>query len=196
MTSKQSLLKTLYPVLMFFGNIFSFGKNVKYNRSRIAPVKSFYTLKAIGITGNIIDLSIYKGKNVLIVNTAGDCGFTKQYGQLEQLYLQNKQKLIVIGFPSNDFKEQEKGDDASIAEFCKLNYGVTFPLAAKSIVRKTEDQNEVFAWLTNASQNGWNDAEPSWNFTKYLINKEGTLTSVFAQTVSPVSKKVMNSIRS
>lgn len=196
MTSKQSFLKALYPVLMFFGNIFSFGKNVKYNRSRIAPVKSFYTLKAIGITGNIIDLSIYKGKNVLIVNTAGDCGFTKQYGQLEQLYLQNKQKLIVIGFPSNDFKEQEKGDDASIAEFCKLNYGVTFPLAAKSIVRKTEDQNEVFAWLTNASQNGWNDAEPSWNFTKYLINKEGTLTSVFAQTVSPVSKKVMNSIRS
>jgi glutathione peroxidase len=101
---------------------------------------------------------------------------------------------VVIGFPSNDFKEQEKGNDEEIASFCKLNFGVTFLLMKKSGVLKNSQQNKVFQWLTTIEQNGWNDGSPTWNFNKYLINEQGVLTHVFEPGISPLDPEVVESI--
>ena len=106
------------------------------------------------------------------------------------------EKLIIIGFPANDFKEQEKGNDEEIAQFCKINYGVTFPLAKKSVVLKEADQNRIFQWLTHKEENGWLNETPSWNFCKYLINEEGVLTHYFESGIEPLSVQVISAIRS
>ena len=102
--------------------------------------------------------------------------------------------MVIIGFPANDFKEQEKGNDDDIASFCKLNFGVSFPLASKSVVVKTAQQNPVFNWLTHAAQNGWNEQAPSWNFSKYLVNEEGVLTHYFDPAIDPMSDAVTKAI--
>ena len=104
------------------------------------------------------------------------------------------EKLVIIGFPANDFKEQEKGTDEEIAKFCKVNYGVSFPLMKKSIVIKSSQQNPVYQWLTDSTKNGWNDQSPSWNFTKYIVNEGGVLTNYFGPSVSPLSKDVTKAI--
>ena len=135
-----------------------------------------------------------KGKKVMLVNTASDCGYTDQYDDLQKLYEEYKDKLVVIGFPANDFKEQEKGTDEEIAQFCKLNFGVTFPLMKKSSVIKGPQQNEVFKWLTDSAKNGWNNKPPSWNFSKYIVNEEGVLTNYFGSSISPMSKDVLKAI--
>ena len=194
MTLRQSLLKTLYPVVMFFGKIFPSKHAVLFNDKNIPPAISFYQLKAIANNGDTINFETFKGKKVLIVNTASDCGFTRQYDELENLHLQYKDKLIILGFPANDFKEQEKKNDADIATFCKLNYGVSFMLMKKSHVVKNGEQNEVFTWLSDASKNGWCNQQPVWNFSKYLIDENGILTNFFVQTVSPLNKKVIKAI--
>ena len=142
----------------------------------------------------MLDLHQYKGKKILLVNTASDCGFTAQYDELEKLYQQYKDRLVIIAFPANDFKEQEKKDDPSIATFCKLNYGISFPLMQKSHVIKGAEQNAVFQWLSDAKLNGWCDQQPVWNFSKYLINEEGELTHFFAMTVSPLGKEVVGAL--
>lgn len=135
-----------------------------------------------------------KGKKVLIVNTASNCGYTHQYAELQELYRSHSDTLTIIGFPSNNFREQEKGSDEEIATFCQVNYGVTFPLAKKSDVLKGEGQNKVFEWLTNKQLNGWNEQEPSWNFSKYLINEQGLLTHYFDPAVSPLSTEVRQAV--
>jgi glutathione peroxidase len=129
------------------------------------------------------------------VNTASDCGYTDQYDDLQKLYEENKDKLLILGFPANDFKEQEKGTDEEIARFCKLNYGVAFPLMKKSSVIKRPGQNVVFKWLTDSTQNGWNTKPPSWNFAKYLVNEQGMLTNYFGSSVSPLSNEVLEAIK-
>jgi glutathione peroxidase len=159
------------------------------------PIVSFYSLTAQLNNGNRFGFEQLKNKNVLIVNTASNCGYTNQYEALEQLYKQYRGNLIVLGFPANDFKNQEEGTDAEIANFCKVNFGVTFPLMKKSVVVKTNDQHPIFAWLTNPALNGWNSQEPTWNFCKYLINTEGQLTHFFAQSVSPTSEEVVDAIK-
>ena len=121
----------------------------------------------------------------MIVNTASECGYTAQYAELQQLYTKYADQLTIIGFPSNDFKEQEKGTDDEIAAFCKVNFGVTFPLAKKSSVLKGLGQNEVFQWLTMKEMNGWNEQQPTWNFSKYLIDEKGRLTHYFDPSVVP-----------
>ena len=135
-----------------------------------------------------------KGKKVLLVNTASNCGYTSQYSELQELYEKYKGKLEIIGFPANDFKEQEKGSDEEIAQFCKVNFGVSFPLMKKSVVIKSTDQNPVFKWLSDSTQNGWNQKEPSWNFSKYLVDEKGVLTNYFDPSVSPLSEEVIKSI--
>ena len=105
-----------------------------------------------------------------------------------------KGKLLVIGFPANDFKEQEKGTDEEIMQFCKLNYGVTFPLMKKSVVIRSAGQNPVFQWLTDSAKNGWNNKYPSWNFSKYLVNENGILTNYFDPSVSPLGKEIREAI--
>ena len=130
----------------------------------------------------------------MFINTASDCGYTNQYEQLQELYTKLPDKLVVIGFPANDFKEQEKGTDEQIAAFCKVNYGVTFPLAKKSSVISGPGQNNIFHWLSHAEENGWCNRQPTWNFSKYLVNEEGVLTHYFDPAVSPLSEEVLHAI--
>ncbi len=185
MTWRQSILKTVYPLIMLKGKLFPGSKDVQVNTNKVAPPVSFYSLTAIGNKGDTIHFSQFKGKKVIIVNTASDCGFTGQYDELEKLYQQYKDQLVILAFPANDFKEQEKKDDAAIAEFCKINYGVTFPLMQKSHVIKGPEQHPVFQWLTQTTQNGWCTQQPMWNFSKYIINEEGVLTHFYSQGISP-----------
>ena len=192
MTGKQKIAKAIYPALMVITKLF--GSKEKSNVNVIAPAVSFYNLKTIANDGKQMSFENLKGKKILIVNTASDCGYTAQYDDLQKLYEQYKDKLIIIGFPANDFKEQEKGTDEDIAQFCKINYGVTFPLARKSSVIKSPEQNNVFEWLSNKNKNGWNDQQPTWNFSKYLINENGLLMNYFDPSVSPLSKDVTEAI--
>lgn len=124
----------------------------KASNEKAIPSVSFYSLKDTLIDGTGFDLSQLKGKKVLLVNTASDCGYTGQYDDLQKLSEKYKDKLVVIGFPANDFKEQEKGTDQEIAAFCKLNFGVRFPLMKKSSVKKGPGQNKIFQWLTDPAQ--------------------------------------------
>ncbi|QEC70197.1 glutathione peroxidase [Panacibacter ginsenosidivorans] len=190
MTLRQSILKTFYPVLMAFGK----SKNEQKNTTNMQPPVSFYSLHTTDNKGNSVNFEQFHGKKILLVNTASDCGYTPQYEDLEKLYRQYKDRLMIIAFPANDFGEQEKGNDEEVATFCKVNYGVTFPLMKKSIVVKGKDQNEIFQWLSDKSKNGWNDQEPTWNFCKYLVNENGVLTNFYNSSVSPMSKEVTDAI--
>ena len=192
MTYRQKLLKAVYPAIMWFSN--KAGKNDDKLSGNKEPNISFYSLKGTLNNGDTFDFNILKGKKVLLVNTASDCGYTDQYESLQKLSDRYKDKLTVIAFPANDFKEQEKGSDEQIAEFCKLNYGVTFALMKKSVVVKSVGQNPVFKWLTESAQNGWNDKAPSWNFSKYLINENGALVNYFGPAISPTSNEVIKAI--
>ena len=193
MTYRQKILKAVYPVFMWLNKLT--GKNTtELSNKKATPPVSFYSLKATLNNGEPFDFATLRGKKILLVNTASDCGYTDQYDDLQKLYEQNIDKLVVIGFPANDFKEQEKGTDEEIAQFCKANFGVSFPLMKKSGVLKNGNQNPIFQWLTDAAKNGWNNKPPSWNFTKYLVSEEGILTNYFGPSVSPVSKDVISAI--
>lgn len=190
MTIRQKLLKAFYPALMWVS-----GKKANQfgNEHAKAPVP-FYSLKATTNSGTEFDFSQLKGKKVLLVNTASDCGYTGQYDDLQKLHERYQNKLVILGFPANDFKEQEKGSDEDIAQFCKINFGVTFPLMKKSSVIKGAEQNPVFKWLSDSTLNGWSNKQPSWNFSKYLINEEGELVHYFDPAVSPLSKELISAI--
>ena len=193
MTPRQKILKAFYPALMWVNNIAG-NKSSVLNNESVQPAVSFYSLQATLSGGTSFNFSSLKNKKVLIVNTASDCGYTDQYAELEKLYQQYKGQLEILAFPANDFKEQEKGNDAAIAEFCKINYGVSFPLMARSTVIKSANQNPVFNWITNPASNGWNSKAPGWNFSKYLVNDKGQLTHYFDSGVSPLSKEIINAI--
>lgn len=190
MTTRQKLLKAFYPIVMALGG----NKAKSFGKTDIAPVVPFYSLKAMVNNGTEFDFAQLKGKKVLLVNTASNCGFTNQYDQLQELHEKFQNKLVILGFPANDFKEQEKGSDEEIAQFCKINFGVTFPLMKKSSVVKGTEQNSVFKWLSDSTLNGWNNKQPSWNFSKYLIDESGKLVRYFDPGVSPVSKEVISAI--
>ena len=192
MTYRQKVLKAVYPAFMWFTKLT--GKNTKELSGAKQPSVSFYSLKAMLNNGDTLNFEILKGKKILLVNTASDCGYTNQYDDLQKLADEYKSKLIVIGFPANDFKEQEKGTDKDIAEFCKKNFGITFPLAQKSVVIKSSEQNPIFQWLTDSAKNGWNSKPPSWNFSKYLVNEEGILTNYFGSSISPMGKDITDAI--
>ncbi len=194
MTGKQKFIKLIYPALEKITGLFKV--NSKVLSSTIAAPISFYDLKAVMNNGKEYDFAQLKNKKVLIVNTASDCGYTPQYDDLEKLYISLKGKIEIIAFPANDFKEQEKADDKAIAEFCKINFGVTFPLMQKAVVLKKEGQNNIFSWLTQTEKNGWNTNPPSWNFCKYLIDEKGNLTHFFEASVPPLGKEIANAINS
>ena len=194
MTPKQKILKAAYPLISRFNKTFTNDKKITTNKQSMQPPVSFYDLSIQLNDGTELPFSTLKGKKILLVNTASNCGFTGQYEGLQKLYEENKDNLVVIGFPANDFKEQEKGSDDEIASFCKVNYGVTFPLAKKAHVIG-DDRQPVYTWLTKASQNGWNEQVPGWNFSKYLVDEEGRLTHYFETTVEPTSKEVIEAIK-
>lgn len=159
------------------------------------PAKSFYSFKINSIEGKAIDFSKYKGKKVLLVNVASKCGHTPQYTELQELHAKYGDKVVILGFPANNFKEQEPGSNDEIAEFCKKNYGVKFQLFEKiSVVGG--DQHPLYQWLSKKELNGWNDQAPKWNFTKYLINEKGELVKVFESKVKPTSQEVIDAIKS
>ena len=193
MSYRQSVLKTMYPAIMWSSKAAG-RKQIQTNKEKTNPLVSFYTLIFKDINGKEFKFSDLKGKKVLIVNTASDCGFTAQYEALEKLSLKYAEKLVVIGFPSNDFKQQEAADNSNIANFCKKNYGVSFPLMEKSSVIKGHDQNEVYKWLSDMTINGWCHQEPAWNFCKYLVNENGVLTHYFPMIVDPLSTDVTQAI--
>ena len=185
MTWKQSILKAAYPIIMFVGKLTGQSKNILANKNQSKPNQSFYDLQAIKNNGDTLHFSELKGKKVLLVNTASDCGYTGQYEELEKLHQQFGKDLVVIGFPANDCKDQEKKSDAGIAAFCKVNYGVSFQLMKKGQVIKGANQQSVYQWLTDPFKNGWCNKQPDWNFSKYLINENGVLDSYYSQWVSP-----------
>ena len=164
------------------------------NEKKAKPTVSFHQLKVQQNDGKQLDFSEFKGKKVLLVNTASNCGYTGQFEELQQLHEMLQDKIAIVGFPANDFKEQEKGSDKQISEFCKLNYGVTFPLSKKSSVVKGEKQHPIYQWLTDPKQNGWNKHQPDWNFSKYLIDEEGVLTNYYGPAVSPLDAEVVKEL--
>lgn len=151
---------------------------------------SIYDFKVPGLEGGTIDFSKYKGQKILIVNTASKCGLTPQYDDLEKLYKKYKGKLVIVGFPANNFAGQEPGSKTEIAEFCKKNYGVTFPMADKVSV-KGDDIAPIFKYLVDeAAKKGIKDPI-SWNFTKFLVDEKGQLITVFSPRTKPMSEEVL-----
>ena len=194
MTVRQFVIKKIYPLLQKFIKSDKRSEAIS-NIKNIQPLSSFYHLKAISIKGEEINFENFKNKKVLLVNTASDCGFTPQLTGLQKLHEQYGQQLVVLGFPANDFKEQEKGEDAEIATFCQANYGVTFTMMKKSMVVKNTRQNEVYNWLTHSTLNGWNNQVPIWNFSKYLVNEQGALINYFGPSVNPLDEEIIKTIR-
>jgi glutathione peroxidase len=157
-------------------------------------LKGIHDFKVPGLDGSDIDFSRFKGKKILIVNTASKCGYTRQYDDLQKLYEAHKDKLVIVGFPANNFGGQEPGSNQEIKEFCKKNYGVTFPMAEKVSV-KGDDTHPLFQWLTRKELNGVMDAEIKWNFTKFLLDENGKLIAVFPSRVEPGSEEITRYLR-
>ena len=164
-------------------------KNIILNTNNIAPKKSFYELEAISIDGKKISFDQYKNKKILIVNVASKCGYTYQYEGLQKLQDIYQDKVIVLGFPANDFFNQESGSNEEIEEFCEINYGITFPMFEKTTT-KGKKQSPIYQWLTNKDFNGWNAQRPTWNFCKYLVNEQGKLVGFFDSKVKPLSEEI------
>ena len=155
--------------------------------------KSVYEFKVEAIDGSKIDFAAFKGKKILIVNTASQCGYTPQYEELQRLYVKFQDKLVIVGFPANNFGGQEPGKNSEIKEFCKKNYGVTFPMAAKVSV-KGDDIAPIYKWLCSKSENGVMDAEIKWNFGKFLLDEKGVLINYFPSKVTPMSEDIISKL--
>lgn len=175
--------------LLFFSVLFGCKEISDKPSQASSAMASFYDFKIPSIEGDTIDFSRYKGKKVLIVNTASECGYTPQYAELQKLHEQYGEKVVVLGFPSNQFGGQEPGNNQEISQFCKKNYGVTFQMFGKMDV-KGEGKHELYRWLTDKNLNGWNVQEPTWNFCKYLVDEKGKLVKFFSSSVSPLDKQI------
>src|ERR1700712_490200 len=152
--------------------------------------KSIFQFKVESLDGGSIDFSKYKGKKILVVNTASKCGYTPQYEALEKVYEEYKDKLVIVGFPANNFGGQEPGTDGEIQEFCKARFGVKFPLASKVSV-KGDDTAPIYKWLTSKTENGVLDATIAWNFNKFLLDENGKMIAYFGSKVKPDSDDIL-----
>lgn len=149
---------------------------------------SLFDFKIKSLDGNLVDFEAFRGKNIMIVNTASKCGYTPQYETLQKLHETHGDQVVILGFPANNFLWQEPGSNAEIASFCQKNYGVTFPMFEKISV-KGRDQHPLYRWLTAKS-----GKKPSWNFCKYLVNKEGEVVGFFGPKVSPLDELILKQI--
>lgn len=155
--------------------------------------KTVYDYPVTNISGKPLDFSVYRGKKILLVNTASECGYTPQYKQLEELYQNYKDKLVVVGLPCNDFGAQEPGSEKDILQFCEANYGVTFPLTSKIKILGSEI-NPLYRFLTKKELNGFKDSEVQWNFHKYLCDENGNLVGSFSHATEPFSEEIIKAI--
>jgi len=184
----SDLLKKKFKILnlLILLIMISFTNNLKAKYE-----KNFFDHSILAIDGSTINLKEYKGKAVLIVNVASNCGFTKQYDDLQKLWVTYKNKgLIVLGIPSNQFGKQEPGTNDEIKGFCETNFNITFPMSSKINV-KGEDAHEIYKW---AKDNFGNSSIPKWNFHKILINKDGKIEETYASFTNPMSKKIISKI--
>ena len=160
----------------------------------VSNAQSIHSFKVQGIDGKQIDFAAFKGKKILVVNTASKCGYTPQYEALEKVYEQYKDKLVIVGFPCNQFGGQEPGTNEEIVSFCKKNYGVTFPLTDKVDV-KGEKTAPIYQWLTQKAKNGVVDATISWNFNKFLLDENGKMIAYFPSNVKPDSEDILSRVK-
>jgi glutathione peroxidase len=192
----MDLLKTIFIMITsLISGIFA-DKSEVANRpaNALSAPQSLYDFKVKSLVGNeTVDLTKYKGKKVVILNVASKCGYTKQYADWEKFNKDHGDKVVVLGFPSNNFGGQEPGTSEEIATFCKATYGVSFPMFEKVEV-KGENQAPIYKWLTHKDLNGWNDKEPTWNFCKYVVNEKGELTNFFASKVLPTDTEFLTSV--
>lgn len=179
----RKIITATYPFRMAVSKITGLGIKIHTNPQQISAPVNFHTLSADLNSGEVISMNSYAGKKILIVNLASQCGYTPQYSELESLH-QNRKDLVILGFPANDFRGQEPGNDEEIAAFCKLNFGVSFPIFKKDAVTG-KDRQPIYRWLSDPSKNGWNDQAPGWNFFKYLIDENGNLSKVSSSSVAP-----------
>ncbi len=155
---------------------------------------TIHSFKVKSIEGGMIDFSKFKGKKILVVNTASKCGYTPQYEALEKVYEQYKDKLVIVGFPANNFGGQEPGADSEIQEFCKARFGVKFPLASKISV-KGDDTAPIYKWLTSKAENGVLDATIGWNFNKFLLDENGKMIAYFPSKITPDSEEILKYLK-
>ena len=192
-TFKQKVLRFFYPLIRKASKRSKNG-TVLINENKTAPTVPFYEQKITLNNGKLMEFSAYSGKKVLIVNTASNCGYTGQYAELQKLHERLGDKLAIIAFPANDFMEQEKSNDNEISHFCQTNYGVKFSIAKKGVVIKNEEQQPLFKWLTDSKANGWNNHQPDWNFSKYVIDEKGYLTYYFGPSISPLDNEFLKAV--
>jgi glutathione peroxidase len=176
---------------MLFGGLLCFSAFGCGQKSRAQqPIESIYDIAIEGIDGKRMDLAQYKGKKILFVNVASECGFTKQYDGLQVLYENHKDKLVVIGLPCNQFGGQEPGDEAEIQSFCRANFDVEFPMTEKIEV-KGPGQHPIYQWLTQKAKNGSQDSSVKWNFQKYLVDEQGRFIDFFYSITKPDSPRII-----
>ena len=182
----KKISEHLIITLIILLNFFNFNTKVNSMENM-----NFYDFKLESITGEIINFSDYKGKTILLVNVASNCGFTKQYSDLQNLWEKYKERnLIVLGIPSNQFGSQEPGTNAEIKDFCETNFNINFPMTSKYNV-KGEDAHEIYKWAKDSFGKA---AIPKWNFHKILINKNGQIQDTYASFTNPMSKKIINQL--
>lgn len=182
-------------ILISFFGLFGCNKGVQTATPSLAQdptqASAFHSLSATDIHGKAMSMADLKGKKVMVVNTASECGYTPQYVQLEELYEAYKDKgFVIIGFPCNQFGGQEPGNEQEIESFCQKNYGVTFPLMSKVEVKGT-GQHPVYQWLTSKAKNGVMDSAVKWNFHKYLVDENGNLVMSLESGISPLDERVL-----
>ena len=177
-------MKLIFFFAMMLLGTFTFGQ-----------AKTFFDFTTTDIDGKEVKLSQYKGKKILVVNVASECSNTPQYEELQQLYDKyGPDKFVIIGFPANNFGEQEPGSDAEIKQFCSYHYHVTFPMMSKISVTG-DDIDPIYKWLTTKSENGMEDAPVTWNFQKFMINEDGHWAGTVKPKVSPKTKTIIDWIQ-
>lgn len=186
---KTKLIKVGSLLSAAIALIVSFAAGKHPNQKSASGAGSIYDFKMKTLDGKEISLSQFKGKKLLIVNVASECGYTPQYKNLQALHEQYGSKLVVIGFPANNFGGQEPGSSSEIKTFCTKNYGVSFQMMEKISV-KGSDMHPLYKWLSNKDENGVCSEAPSWNFCKYLVDENGKIIKFFNSKVDPLSKDI------
>lgn len=186
-------MKRIFIVLFIISGCARFSEVKQQTEAVKKPKESFYNLSATNMQGEEVRFDSFKGKNILIVNTASKCGFTSQFEDLQKFHTQYKDSVIVLGFPSNDFANQDPGSNKEIVEFCKKNYGVSFTMFEKISVTG-EEQHPIYHWLSDSTQNGWYQGAPTWNFCKYLVNAQGELVGYYGSSIKPFDPKIISDL--